>query len=201
MLYLDYSREAGEWIPNRYGGRENLEAVDFLQQLNIGVYADHPDVQTIAEESTAWPGVSRPTDAGGLGFGYKWDMGWMHDTLVYLARDPVHRRHHHDELTFRGLYAFTENYVLPLSHDEVVHGKGSLLARCPATTGRGSPTCGCSTATSSRSPGRSCSSWAPSSASGRSGARRLARLGPPPATTATPGCFVGSADLNRALPE
>jgi 1,4-alpha-glucan branching enzyme len=131
MLYLDYSREGGEWIPNRFGGRENLEAIEFLRQLNIGVYGAHPDVQTMAEESTAWPGVSRPTDHGGLGFGYKWDMGWMHDTLAYFRRDPVHRRHHHSQLTFRGLYAFTENYVLPLSHDEVVHGKGSLLGAMP----------------------------------------------------------------------
>ncbi len=131
MLYLDYSRRAGEWIPNREGGRENLDAISLLKQMNIAVYHDHPDVQTLAEESTAWPGVSRPTEAGGLGFGYKWDMGWMHDTLAYLERDPVHRRFHHDQLTFRGLYAFTENYVLPLSHDEVVHGKGSLLARMP----------------------------------------------------------------------
>jgi 1,4-alpha-glucan branching enzyme len=131
MLYLDYSREGGEWIPNRYGGRENIEAIDFLRRLNIGVYADHPDVQTVAEESTAWPGVSKPTDTGGLGFGYKWDMGWMHDTLVYLHRDPVHRRYHHEEITFRGLYAFTENYMLPLSHDEVVHGKASLLSQMP----------------------------------------------------------------------
>ena len=125
------TREGGEWIPNRYGGRENIEAIDFLRRLNIGVYADHPDVQTVAEESTAWPGVSKPTDAGGLGFGYKWDMGWMHDTLVYLHRDPVHRRYHHEEITFRGLYAFTENYMLPLSHDEVVHGKASLLSQMP----------------------------------------------------------------------
>jgi len=131
MLYLDYSRKAGEWIPNREGGRENLDAISLLRQMNVAVYHDHPDVQTVAEESTAWPGVSRPTDSGGLGFGYKWDMGWMHDTLAYLARDPVHRRFHHDQLTFRGLYAFTENYVLPLSHDEVVHGKGSLLAKMP----------------------------------------------------------------------
>jgi 1,4-alpha-glucan branching enzyme len=127
MLYLDYSRAPGEWIPNRYGGRENLAAVEWLRQLNIGVYGAHPDVQTIAEESTAWPGVSRPTYLGGLGFGYKWDMGWMHDTLEYLRRDPIHRSYHHNQLTFRALYAFSENYVLPLSHDEVVHGKGSLL--------------------------------------------------------------------------
>ncbi|HMK62040.1 MAG TPA: 1,4-alpha-glucan branching protein GlgB, partial [Acidimicrobiales bacterium] len=131
MLYLDYSRPEGEWVPNPFGGRENLAAIDFLRQFNIGVYADHPEVQTVAEESTAWPGVSRPTDAGGLGFGYKWDMGWMHDTLAYMHHDPVHRSFHHGELTFRGLYAFSENYVLPLSHDEVVHGKASLLSQMP----------------------------------------------------------------------
>ncbi|HEX4217965.1 MAG TPA: 1,4-alpha-glucan branching protein GlgB [Acidimicrobiales bacterium] len=131
MLYLDYSRQPGEWVPNVHGGRENLEAVSFLKQLNVAIYADHPDVQTMAEESTAWPGVSRPTDVGGLGFGYKWDMGWMHDTLAYMSEDPVHRRYHHDQLTFRQVYAFTENFVLPLSHDEVVHGKGSLLTAMP----------------------------------------------------------------------
>jgi len=131
MLYLDYSRAPGEWIPNRHGGNENLEAVQFLTQMNTGIYADHPDVHVIAEESTAWPGVSRPVHDGGLGFGFKWDMGWMHDTLSYLARDPLYRSHHHDELTFRAVYAFTENYVLPLSHDEVVHGKGALLAKMP----------------------------------------------------------------------
>jgi 1,4-alpha-glucan branching enzyme len=118
-------------LPNRDGGREYYEAVDFLKQFNIGVYADHPDVQTVAEESTAWPGVSRPTELGGLGFGLKWDMGWMHDTLEYLQRDPIHRRYHHSELTFRGVYAFSENYVLPLSHDEVTHGKGSMLMKMP----------------------------------------------------------------------
>ena len=131
MLYLDYSRQPGQWEPNRYGGREDLDAIDFLQQLNAGIYADHPAVQTVAEESTAWPGVSRPVDVGGLGFGLKWDMGWMHDTLDYIGRDPIHRRHHHGELTFRGVYAFTENFVLPLSHDEVTHGKGSLLGKMP----------------------------------------------------------------------
>ncbi len=129
MLYLDYSRKEGEWVPNRYGGRENLEAIEFLRRCNAAVYERFPGVQTYAEESTAWPMVSRPTYLGGLGFGFKWDMGWMHDTLRYLARDPVHRRFHHTDVTFRGLYAFTENFVLPLSHDEVVHGKGSLLAR------------------------------------------------------------------------
>jgi 1,4-alpha-glucan branching enzyme len=131
MLYLDYSRKAGEWTPNERGGREDLDAVAFLAQLNTGIYADHPDVQMIAEESTAWPGVSRPVHLGGLGFGLKWDMGWMHDTLSYLALDPVHRRWHHGELTFRALYAFNENFVLALSHDEVVHGKGSLLNKMP----------------------------------------------------------------------
>jgi 1,4-alpha-glucan branching enzyme len=129
MLYLDYSREAGAWIPNRFGGRENLEAIDFLKKLNEVVHQEFPDVLTIAEESTSWPMVSRPTYIGGLGFDLKWDMGWMHDTLKYMALDPIYRRHHHNELTFRGMYAFSENFVLPLSHDEVVHLKGSLLTK------------------------------------------------------------------------
>jgi 1,4-alpha-glucan branching enzyme len=129
MLYLDYSRGEGEWIPNQHGGRENLEALGFLRELNEEVYRSFPDVQTTAEESTAWPMVSRPTYLGGLGFGLKWDMGWMHDTLQYFAREPIHRGHHQAELTFRLVYAHTENFVLPLSHDEVVHGKGSLLAK------------------------------------------------------------------------
>jgi 1,4-alpha-glucan branching enzyme len=131
MLYLDYSREQGEWLPNVYGGRENLEAVSFLRRLNEDLYREHAGTQTFAEESTAWPMVSRPTDVGGLGFGCKWDMGWMHDTLQYLGRDPIHRRYHHGELTFRQVYAYSENFVLPLSHDEVVHGKGSLLGKMP----------------------------------------------------------------------
>jgi 1,4-alpha-glucan branching enzyme len=129
MLYRDYSRKEGEWLPNEHGGRENLEAVDFLRRLNTEIYRSFPDVQTFAEESTAWPMVSRPVYIGGLGFGFKWDMGWMHDTLQYLGRDPVHRAHHHGEITFRALYQFTENYTLPLSHDEVVHGKGSLAGK------------------------------------------------------------------------
>ena len=131
MLYRDYSRPAGEWIPNQHGGRENLGAIAFLQEFNRRVYLHHPDTSTVAEESTAWPGVTHPTDGGGLGFGFKWDMGWMNDTLEYFRRDPVHRRWHLGELTFRTVYAFTESFVLPLSHDEVVHGKGSLLARQP----------------------------------------------------------------------
>ncbi len=129
MLYLDYSRANGEWVPNQYGGRENLEAVDFLRRMNTEVYRLHPDVQTIAEESTAWPAVTRPVELGGLGFGLKWDMGWMNDILRYMAKDPVHRRWHHSDLTFRQLYAFSENFVLAFSHDEVVHGKGSLWNR------------------------------------------------------------------------
>jgi 1,4-alpha-glucan branching enzyme len=131
MLYLDYSRQEGEWIPNRYGGRENLEAIAFLRRFNTEVYEDFPDVQTVAEESTAWPMVSRPTYVGGLGFGLKWDMGWMHDTLSYMARDPIYRKYHHGQITFRMIYAFNENFALPLSHDEVVHGKGSLLGKMP----------------------------------------------------------------------
>ncbi|MCX7620305.1 MAG: 1,4-alpha-glucan branching protein GlgB [Acidimicrobiales bacterium] len=129
MLYLDYSRKEGEWVPNEHGGNENLGALRFLKRLNEVVYRDFPDVQTIAEESTAWPMVSRPTNIGGLGFGMKWDLGWMHDTLQYFERDPLYRKHHHNELTFRMVYAFTENFCLPLSHDEVVHGKGSLLQK------------------------------------------------------------------------
>ena len=131
MLYLDYARRDGEWIPNRYGGRENLEAIDFLKRFNEAIYENYPDVQTIAEESTSWPMVSRPVYAGGLGFGLKWDMGWMHDTLKYFSNDPVHRKYHHQNVTFRMLYAFHENFVLPLSHDEVVYGKGSLLNKMP----------------------------------------------------------------------
>ena len=131
MLYLDYSRKEGEWIPNQYGGRENLEAISFLRRFNEEVYKSYPHAQTIAEESTAWPMVSRPTYVGGLGFGIKWDMGWMHDTLEYMSKDPIHRKYHYNQLTFRMIYAFHENFVLPLSHDEVVHGKGSLLAQMP----------------------------------------------------------------------
>ena len=131
MLHLDYSRKKGEWTPNKYGGRENLEAIAFLRSLNEEVYKNYPDAQTIAEESTAWPMVSGPTSVGGLGFGLKWDMGWMQDTLSYAAHNPILRKHHHDQLTFRPMYAFSENFVLPLSHDEVTYGKGSLLRKMP----------------------------------------------------------------------
>ncbi|MGZ4120155.1 MAG: 1,4-alpha-glucan branching protein GlgB [Actinomycetota bacterium] len=131
MLYLDYSRAPGEWIPNEYGGNENLDSIRFLRRFNEDIFQAHGGVQTIAEESTAWPMVSRPTYVGGLGFGLKWDMGWMHDTLRYFSRDPIYRRFHHNDLTFRSVYQFAENFVMPLSHDEVVHGKGSMIGKMP----------------------------------------------------------------------
>jgi len=131
MLYLDYSRKEGEWVPNKFGGRENLEAVQLLQEATSAAYRTHPGIMMIAEESTAWPGVTRSTDSNGIGFGFKWNMGWMHDTLEYLQRDPIHRVHHHNEITFSILYAWSENFMLPLSHDEVVHGKGSLVNKFP----------------------------------------------------------------------
>jgi 1,4-alpha-glucan branching enzyme len=134
MLYLDYSRQEGQWVPNQHGGRENLEAIAFLQEVNATVYKHHAGVVMVAEESTAWPGVTRPTAEGGLGFGFKWNMGWMHDTLLYTSKDPIYRQHHHHQLTFSLAYAWSENYVLPISHDEVVHGKGSLVGKMPGDT-------------------------------------------------------------------
>jgi 1,4-alpha-glucan branching enzyme len=131
MLYLDYSRREGEWVPNQFGGREDLDAVSFLKELNEVLYGRQPGIISAAEESTAWPGVSRPTYLGGLGFGFKWNMGWMHDTLGYFQQEPIYRRYHHHELTFSLMYAFSENFILPLSHDEVVHGKGSLFSKMP----------------------------------------------------------------------
>ena len=160
MLYLDYSREAGEWEPNRYGGRENLEAIDFLRELNTLTHGSHPGTLTIAEESTAWPQVTRPTWVGGLGFSMKWNMGWMHDTLNYMSQDPVYRQYHHDQLTFGLMYAFSENFLLPFSHDEVVHGKRSLLAKMPGDEWQRLPTCACFTPICLPTRARSCCSWA-----------------------------------------
>jgi 1,4-alpha-glucan branching enzyme len=168
MLYLDYSREEGEWIPNQFGGNENLEAVAFLRKLNIEAHAH--GATTYAEESTAWPGVSRPVDHDGLGFTFKWNMGWMNDTLEYISEDPVHRKHHHDKMTFGLVYAFTENFVLPLSHDEVVHGKRSILGRMPGDEWQRFANLRAYYACMYATRARSCCSWVRKSRSTRSGA-------------------------------
>ena len=176
MLYLDYSREEGDWIPNQYGGRENLDAITFLRR-SMTCYAHYPDVMTAAEESTAWPAVSRPTYVGGLGFGYKWDMGWMHDTLDYMSQDPVHRKFHHNRLTFRMLYAFTENFSYRCPMTKWFTASNRCCPKCRATRGRNSPICVFYTAICTPSRARNCSSWAASSASGTSGITIPASIG------------------------
>ena len=159
MLYLDYSREAGEWVPNKFGGSENLEAIDFLKRLNELCHREHPGVLTSAEESTAWPSVSRPTYLGGLGFSLKWNMGWMNDTLRYLSKDPVYRKYEHGSLTFSMIYAFTENFILPLSHDEVVARQGVAARQDARRPLAKLVICGSYTPTCSATPAKSCSSW------------------------------------------
>jgi alpha-1,4-glucan:alpha-1,4-glucan 6-glycosyltransferase len=196
MLYRDYSREPGEWIPNEHGGRENLGAITFLQRLNRAVYDRFPDVQTFAEESTAFPMVSRPVHAGGLGFGFKWDMGWMHDSLQFCELDPVHRKYHYGELTFRSVYANSENFILPLSHDEVVHGKGSLLDK---QAGSGSPDCACCTGTSSPRRARSCSSWGRSSHRTASGTTRRTCPGACSSAPSMKACGSGSPTSTSSI--
>jgi 1,4-alpha-glucan branching enzyme len=169
MLYLDYGRQPGQWLPNQFGGHENLDAVEFMNELNVMVHTEHPGVMTIAEESTAWPGVSRPTYLGGLAFTLKWNLGWMHDMLEYFSREPVHRKYHQNNLTFGLIYAFSENFVLVLSHDEVVHGKGPCSIRCWEMSGSGSQTCGLYWGTCMGIQARKCSSWVGSSGNGGSG--------------------------------
>ena len=194
MLYLDYSRKQGEWVPNRFGGREDLEAVAFLKEFNELLHAREPGVISAAEESTAWPGVSRPTYVGGLGFGFKWNMGWMHDTLGYFEREPIHRRFHHHELTFSLVYAWNENFILPLSHDEVVHGKGSLLAEDagrPLAAAR-EPACALRVHVGA-SQARSSSSWAASSRRRGSGRTRASCRGRCSSTPSTRACATSCA--------
>ena len=193
MLYLDYSREDGEWVPNVHGGRENLEAIRFLQEVNATAYKRYPGIAMIAEESTSFPGVTAPTNQAGLGFGFKWNMGWMNDSLQYIKRDPMYRSHHEGELSFSFVYAFSENFVLPISHDEVVHGKGSMYERPLRMSGASSAPCGRSTRSCGRTRARSCCSWAPSSVSGASSPRPAASTG----TRARTGVTAGSSGWSR----
>lgn len=169
MLYLDYSRNAGEWVPNVDGGNHNYEAISLLKWTNEEVYGKYPHAMTIAEESTAFAGVSRPTFLGGLGFGFKWNMGWMHDTLTYMQKEPIHRRYHHNDMTFSMVYHYDENFILSLSHDEVVHGKHSMLYKMPGTSGSKPPTCGPIWASCTPTRARSSISWAPRSPKATSG--------------------------------
>ena len=191
MVYLDYSRPPGEWTPNEHGGRENLEALRFLRELNEAVYLAFPDAQTIAEESTAWPRVSRPTYADGLGFGMKWDMGWMNNTLRYFRHESVHGKHHHGELTFRQMYEFSENFMLSLSHDEVVYGKGSLLDQMPGDYISRFNNLRLLLGYQFALPGKNCSSWATSSGSRRSGTTTASWNGRPLSSRCTGACFDG----------
>jgi len=197
MLYLDYSRKDGEWYPNEYGGRENLDAVAFLQEMNATVYKRVPGVITIAEESTAWPGVTRPTFLGGLGFGFKWNMGWMHDTLDYMSHEPIHRQYHHNEMTFSMVYAYSEHFILPISHDEVVHGKGSLAQRMPGDRWQQLANLRAYPASCGRIPARSCCSWAPSSPSPASGPASAASTGGCCSSPSTPACCRPSPNSTR----
>ena len=190
MLYLDYSRKPGEWVPNEYGGRENLAAISFLQETNATCYKRVPGISMIAEESTAWPGVSRPVYLGGLGFGFKWNLGWMHDTLNYLSLDPIYRQYHHNEMTFSMVYAYTENFILPLSHDEVVHGKGSLLGKMPGgNEWRRFAGLRSLLAYMWAHPGKQhCCSWGPSSARAANGPTSTAWTGGCSTSTCTGAC-------------
>jgi 1,4-alpha-glucan branching enzyme len=188
MLYLDYSREPGEWFPNEHGGNEHLEAVNFLQRLHDEIDRHHPDTVTFAEESTAWDGVTRSTQDGGLGFDHKWDLGWMHDTLDYIRTDPLHRSGKQDQLTFRSVYAASESFCLPLSHDEVSTARARCCRGCPVTPGSSAPTSGCCSACSSRRPARSCCSWGPSSGPATGGRSRRSSTGTCCTTPTTPRC-------------
>ena len=195
MLYLDYSRKGEDWVPNREGGNQNLEAIEFIRELNSVTHLEFPGTVTLAEESTDWPMVSRPASSGGLGFSMKWNMGWMHDTLEYMSHDPVHRSHHHQQLTFGMMYAYSENFVLPFSHDEVVHLKHSLLGRMPGDEWQRFANLRLSMRTNGPIPGRSCSSWAESLPNRRSGTFAWPCPGIWPGTRLALACVAWSAIL------